>query len=187
MKVLSLTQPWATLMARGEKTIETRSRPNRTLVGQQLAIASTLERSSMVRETCAREPYRSVLARHGLESWRQLPYGQILCHARIVAVMPTGALPIVGGRLQLPPGWTTCGAALAPEELHFGNYSRGRFAYLTAPRTLVRIRPVEAAQCMCGRAGPRGERCGCGETFTGRAAGAQSTWEIDDRFLIPEG
>ena len=65
MKALTLTQPWATLVAVGENSIETRSWG--TSYRGPLAIHSAKGFPRDARELCRMSPYRGVLGRHGYE------------------------------------------------------------------------------------------------------------------------
>ena len=70
MKALTLHQPWASLIADGRKTIETRSwAPPRTLIGERIAIHASLK-----------------VDRPLSEKWfpgEHVPLGAIICTARI--------------------------------------------------------------------------------------------------------
>ena len=53
MKAITLWQPWASLIANGTKTIETRSwAPPRSLLGQRIAIHASARFDRTVREAC---------------------------------------------------------------------------------------------------------------------------------------
>src|SRR5579884_2868615 len=111
---ISLTQPWATLMALGLKRIETRSWPAR-YVGP-IALHAAIHFDTAYRDLCEQEPFRSVLLsdprldpRKPLAS--QLPRGKVLALARPdrwVMVTPETELP------EVP-------------ERSFGNYAWGRY------------------------------------------------------------
>ncbi|MEK3688583.1 ASCH domain-containing protein [Paenibacillus sp. FSL R10-2736] len=75
MKCLTIRQPWATLIALGEKQIETRSWP--TSYRGDLAIHAGMQVDKAI---CKTEPYQSVLARHGYTA-DNLPSGVILAPA----------------------------------------------------------------------------------------------------------
>ena len=134
MKVLSLTQPWATLMAIGAKRYETRSwsTPHRG----PLAIAASKAFPVECRELCEDAPFREVLGAAGYTSWRQLPTGVIVCVVDVVDVIRTESIDLVGYQAE----------QLAPQaeyEYDFGNYADGRFAWLT--RNVRRLeRPIAA-------------------------------------------
>lgn len=118
MKALSLTQPWATLVADGHKTIETRSWATgyRGLV----AIHATKGFPKDARDICGTEPFRSILRTLGYKlpmgrggDRGDLPLGAILAVARLVEVRRTN-------------DWQP----FSEWEQSFGNYSPGRFAWV---------------------------------------------------------
>ena len=79
MKTLTLYQPWASLIAYGVKTIETRSwAPPQGLVGQRIAIhaGKRVERDSLNFGTC-----KAIEKIYGPEWWRDIPVGVVLCTA----------------------------------------------------------------------------------------------------------
>ena len=136
MKSLSLTQPWATLMAIGAKTIETRGWP--TKYRGLLAIHAAKGLPVECRQLRYRHPYQSVLADGGYGEARPLPLGVIVAVVEVFDCRPFfryNLEPIIGTRraseLQLPP-----------HELDFGDFTEGRYGFLT--RNVQRLRvPVE--------------------------------------------
>ncbi|WP_340021040.1 ASCH domain-containing protein [Paenibacillus sp. FSL K6-1096] len=110
MKCLTIRQPWATLIALGEKQFETRSWW--TLYRGPLAIHAGMQ---VDRAICLTEPYRSVLARHGLTS-DDLPTGSIIATSRIA-----DCLEVTSHEVQ--QGWP------GGNEYVFGDYTEGRFAW----------------------------------------------------------
>lgn len=122
MKCLSLWQPWATLMAIGVKTIETRSWPTsyRGLVAIQASKNWDKSRAAM----CLTEPFRSALfQRCAVEAYYRsgnaLPLGSILCVVNLDDCVPTERLE---------------GEPVAERERAFGDYRPGRFGWLTSCR-----------------------------------------------------
>src|SRR6185369_4408805 len=92
MKCFSTCQPWATLIAVGAKSIETRSwqTSHRGLVG----IHASSNFTPAARYLCSQEPFRSVLAGAGYDDWCKLPTGVIVGTAHIVGVRHVGELTI---------------------------------------------------------------------------------------------
>lgn len=140
MKVLTLTQPWATLVAIGAKKIETRSW--QTSYRGPLAIhaakglGSVGGKSGLFR-LCSVDPFASVLrAWHAYapsypEVW--LPFGAIVAVCELVDCRPTdfeaadskyGWDKFIGNELTY---WY-----LTPQERAFGDYTPGRYAWLLA-------------------------------------------------------
>lgn len=129
MKAITLTQPWATLMAIGAKQIETRS------WGAQyrgpLAIhAAKGGVTAGVRRFRESEPCRSALAaaRVGV-----LPMGAIVAYGILVGVVRTGA-DLMEYVVTRPD--------LSPHEAAFGDYSLGRYAWIFAG-----VHPVPPVPC----------------------------------------
>lgn len=130
MKALTLTQPWATLVAIGAKTIETRSW--QTFYHGPLAIHAAKGFPAWAREfadydvTC-----RDVLYDAGIGRLNQprpstmLPIGAIVAVAHLGSVWRITERYIEGvNRCRAP------GLELPPYEEHFGDYAPGRYAWL---------------------------------------------------------
>lgn len=127
MKALSLTQPWATLVAIGAKRLETRSW--RSEYRGPLAIHASKSFPGEDQELCSDEPFVGALRRGGYDlitsPYRSNPYGW-------AHLLPLGAIVAVGvlaGVVRVPatPGYV-CGTLLPPgePEASFGNYEPGR-------------------------------------------------------------
>ena len=136
MKALTLTQPWASLVAVGAKQIETRGwyTSHRGLLaihaGKGLADMSKDEYIRL----CHTEPFASALRLH-YEAVKDIPRGAIVAICRLIGCLPTpreGAISVYehyddDGRMlintQIPP---------AEPERSFGNFEPGRFAWILA-------------------------------------------------------
>jgi hypothetical protein len=94
VRIISLWQPWASLMALNEKRIETRSWGTR--YRGELAIASTLKFDKDARALCRVMPFRLALERHGITDPEQLPLGAILCRTMLRGVLPTSDFVLAG-------------------------------------------------------------------------------------------
>lgn len=132
MKALSLSQPWATLVAIGEKQIETRgwSTPHRGTI----AIHAAKRFPKAARELCFSQPFAHALLRHDAARPSELPLGAIVAVAELTHVIPTGPR----GRFWLND--------LSLQERAFGNYRDGRFAwFLTNIRALREPIPAKGA------------------------------------------
>jgi activating signal cointegrator 1 len=110
MKCLTIRQPWATLIALGEKQIETRSWP--TSYRGDLAIHAGMQVDKAI---CKTEPYQSVLTRHGYTA-DNLPSGVILATSRLAGCC--GVTP-----QQAQQSWP------GGNEYVFGDYAEGRYAW----------------------------------------------------------
>ena len=114
MKALTLTQPWATLVALGEKAIETRSWY--TPFRGEIAIHAAMGFPGWAKRLCFEEPFSIVLSKHGL-SPDNLPLGRILCTVSLEDCIETRSLN---------PDYPS------EQERAFGDFSYGRFAWLLA-------------------------------------------------------
>ena len=127
MKAISLWQPWATLMALGEKQIETRSWA--APFSGELAICSAKKFNAECRAIAAADPFRMVLevngmiSKHGLGIIPEpLPLGFVLCVVDLKDCYPTRAFEGVSAR---------AGIYLSAREAAFGDFTPGRFAWMT--------------------------------------------------------
>jgi hypothetical protein len=117
MKVISIIQPWATLIMLGEKRYETKSR--RTHYRGELGIHASKKVNKGI---CELEPFKSVLAKHGYTA-DNLPTGAIL--GRVIlrdcqeVVYDRGDYAILGVSTRTAAG----------NEYAFGDYTEGRFVY----------------------------------------------------------
>lgn len=128
MKALTLTQPWATLVAIGAKRIETRSWA--TSYRGLLAIHAAqgyvgLSGPAGFMGRCNSEPFKSALATAGL-THRDLPRGAIVAVCRLVDCVPT-----CGDGYYRDPDRRVI-MQVDDQERAFGDYSLGRYAWLLA-------------------------------------------------------
>ena len=125
MRALTLTQPWASLIAIGASSVETRSWRSDYRGPLAIHAAKGFPREAMA--LCATEPFASALAAGGIERVADLPRGAVIALCALLDVVP-----IPGERAFLRtlrevdrhpnPEW----------EIAFGDYSRGRFAWRLA-------------------------------------------------------
>ncbi len=143
MKAITLTQPWATLVAIGAKRIETRSW--KTDYRGPLAIHAAKGFPKFARDICMYKPFVCALMEHDYATGyvnseipmllypdeKPLPLGEIVATCQLVRV----------ARIQHPPekiqGWRWDGPdgkqyefELSNDEIAFGNYSPGRYAWM---------------------------------------------------------
>lgn len=137
MRAITIRQPWASLIALGQKFVETRSR--RIGFRGPLAIhaSGTLEPWQVA--LMAEEPFRTVLEAAGLirvdpgdrsVNVTALPLGAIVAHAELIACAPVEEV-----RIRLLPKIAL--QKHPPHEIAFGDYSAGRFGWL-----LDQVRPL---------------------------------------------
>jgi len=131
MRAITIRQPWATLIALGEKRFETRSR--RTHIRGPLAIHAG---KNVDREACEREPIKSTLAKHGYTA-ENLPTGAIIATCNLSDCLAMGAVD--GDRISLA-GNRVGYLDIESNEYHFGWYERGRFA--NELTNVKRINPI---------------------------------------------
>jgi activating signal cointegrator 1 len=109
---LSVLQPWASLVAIGAKRYETRSW--RTDYRGPIAIHASKKLDRQARDFCSNAIVAAAYRRAGVtDPSKQLPRGAVVATAQLVAVYRTEDLR----------------AHLSEEELTFGFYGNGRFAW----------------------------------------------------------
>lgn len=152
MRTITLTQPWATLVAIGAKQIETRSWS--TAYRGPLAIHAAKGlgpvggKSGYLEFCTANEYVYAALHNAGLvpfewdaDALLALPFGKIVAVCELVECKPTGSIHEhfeawhVEGRRKL---WF-----LTDQERAMGDYSRGRFAWLLDGISML-AKPVPA-------------------------------------------
>lgn len=127
MKCLSLWQPWASLVAWGNKRVETRSWA--TAYRGELAIHASKRWTRDLIETCHDSPFSERILQHG--SPASLPRGAVVAVVQLIAVRRTE---------EVEP-------RLDDEEVDFGDYTPGRFAwFLGDARPLVEPYPLRGHQ-----------------------------------------
>jgi hypothetical protein len=123
MKVISIIQPWATLIAIGEKNFETRSWS--TKYRGPIAIHASKKIDKTV---CKSEPFRSVLEAYGYTE-KELPTGMIIATAHLTECFKVEK--DCGDYAVITDGF------IAGNEYKFGDYTPGRFAWLLVRRKLL--------------------------------------------------
>lgn len=126
MKALTVTQPWATLIASGAKRIETRSWRTRYRGPLAIHAAATLPRWAL--RACFNELIASALGAASIRNLSDLPRGAVVAVAELVDCQPVDELP---RRL------------LTAHERRFGDYTPGRYGWVLDDVRLLR-RPVPA-------------------------------------------
>lgn len=114
MLVLSLLDPWASLVVIGAKAIETRSWPAPARAGGRIAIhASKAFRRAEV-EAFLSPPFYEVLAAAGITNAAAMPRGAIIGTARLTGCFPTEEVLAKG---------------ISDQERMFGNYEPERWGW----------------------------------------------------------
>lgn len=144
MKALTLTQPWATLVALGAKRIETRSWS--TSYRGPLAIHAAKRLADLGSEhelmlLCRREPFRSALIGAGYLGTPGLPRGAIVATCTLLDCVPTqhpgaanepGKPWFTGARKGVGQHYYEVPPPEGSNEYAFGDYAPGRYAWLLA-------------------------------------------------------
>lgn len=123
MKAITIIQPWASLIALGEKKIETRSW--KTSYRGPLLIHAGKKREKCF---CDKEPFYSVLHSNGISSSDELSTGVIIAKCNLVdCIKMTGwilkDLRVISAKLE-------DGQIITGNELEFGDYAPGRYAWI---------------------------------------------------------
>jgi hypothetical protein len=111
IKAISLTQPWATLVAIGAKKIETRSWD--TPYRGPIAIHASRRFPESDQMLCFREPFASALRAAGYVSPKELPTGSVLAIGQLVDCTQVFA----------------AAPDFSAQELAFGDFSYGRWLW----------------------------------------------------------
>jgi hypothetical protein len=161
MKALTLTQPWASLVAIGAKRIETRSWS--TSYRGPLAIHAAKGFPNDARRLCMQEPFRYALFADlpsdgpFRDKVNDLPLGEIVAVCRLTAVHRVICTPSIPPQLKmfafddtLSAPRSTKQVMLPPDkpERSFGDYSPGRFAWILAD--VRRLKHTVPAKGMLG-------------------------------------
>jgi activating signal cointegrator 1 len=141
MRTLSLWQPWCSLVAWGEKRIETRGWTTNyrgPLALHAVGSGNWTRRLKQAMSQAFNDPiFQAVLNAHGISYQDQLPSGSILCIVRLLWIRPTD-------HVMADPEMK---AQLTDRELTFGNYESGRFAWgLELVRTFSQPIPAKGHQ-----------------------------------------
>lgn len=117
MKALTLTQPWATLVALGAKRIETRTW--HTKYTGPIAIHAAKGFPKWAQETCWRDPFDEVLrGLLGDGTWKCID----------PKLLPTAAV-IATANLDSCRSTSDVAGEISEQERAFGDYSAGRYAW----------------------------------------------------------
>lgn len=113
MKAISLWQPYASLVASGLKTIETRHwQPPRALIGKPIVIHAAKRWTSEEIAITSAFMQRFPSVRAAFHNTLDLPLGAVLVAVKLVACIPSESL-----------------INLSDEERAFGNYAPGRYGW----------------------------------------------------------
>jgi hypothetical protein len=124
MKALTLTQPWATLVAVGSKRIETRSwAPPKSILGERIAIHAAKGFPKECQRLVYEEPFTDALIYAGLNRVADLPRGVVVATAVLRNFWSTNETRCLENLCEM----YDCEFKLESE---FGDYSKHRFAWV---------------------------------------------------------
>lgn len=126
MKAITLTQPWASLVAIGAKRVETRSW--RTPYRGPLAIHAAKDYPQWAKDTAWEEPFLSALKAY---PGPPLPLGAVVATCRLVACIPTREL-LAGLLIECDPVVQSIPFVMTEQERAFGDYEPGRWGWILA-------------------------------------------------------
>lgn len=138
LQSISLWQPWASLIAIGVKTIETRHwQPPHALIGQRIAIHAAKKWDAGLASLTWITPFREDLTAAGLYDFptrhHRLPLGAVVATAVIAECHSTNRHAFLG--------------TLSERERAYGNYGPNRYGWvLTDVQALVAPIPWRGAQ-----------------------------------------
>ncbi|MCD1257421.1 ASCH domain-containing protein [Paenibacillus athensensis] len=134
MKVITIRQPWATLIALGEKRYETRSWQTAHRGVLAIHAGQTLDQLA-----CRQEPIATMLQQYGFTA-KTLPLGAVIATCQLVDCLRVAADK--DGRAWLERfGADT--VAVDGNEYRFGDYAAGRYAWELREVTPVRPSKVK--------------------------------------------
>ena len=126
MKVITIIQPWASLIALGEKMIETRSWATKYRGEILIHAGKQIDKVSM-----QKEEYLKVLKKHGIENAEQLPTGVILAKCKIdrcLKMLDTRLDIVEEEHCILDDG--AMGMVVSGQEYKFGFYEANRYGWI---------------------------------------------------------
>ena len=136
MKAITLHQPWASLIAHGVKTIETRSWAPSGILGERMAIHA----GKRVERSLDPETGRAIAALYGPEWWLDVPRGVVVCTALVAdvrCVLENDSVLAYLSQSSVPDASQT-----VPIDSH-GDFGRGRWLWFL--RDVQRLKtPVPA-------------------------------------------
>lgn len=136
MKAITIKQPWASLIALGEKKIETRAW--KTSYRGPILIHAGKQIDNWI---CHQEPYLKILNSHNIILSSDLPTGVIIAKAILVdCIKMNDLVPNDDG----DPIASTLenGQVISGNEFEFGDYSTGRYAWIL--EDIEQIKPIPA-------------------------------------------
>lgn len=126
MKVLTLIQPFATLIAVNEKKFETRHwKPKEDNPIWKEGFLIHAGKSKQFLDLCDEEPFKSILLKHGYTKYN-LPMGVILARTELAGYYKS---IYDNGKMARLENKCTTNYVIDGNEYEFGDYTEGRFAW----------------------------------------------------------
>lgn len=123
MKAITIHQPWASLIAHGNKTIETRSFP--VSYRGPIAIHAGKHWDDELEEMVVTEPFRTIFENHP-----PLPLGSVIATAQLIRCVKFVSVSRSRNHrlVQFEPSgnWYPC----SQYELEFGDFATGRYGWM---------------------------------------------------------
>ena len=138
MKAITLYQPWASLIAIGAKSFETRSwSPPKSLIGQRIAIHAAARTPRLQEIADLMDDPFTLLANTGafelLKIWWErddgLPLGAVVCTAILAAAYQCGD-EVIPGHVEIVKAISRVDDPVSIPIDPFGDYSPGHWAWL---------------------------------------------------------
>jgi hypothetical protein len=140
VKVLSLLQPWASLWVAGAKRIETRGFG--TKYRGRIAVAASKRFGIDEKHLCSTDRFAVALDEIGIKKLRDVPLGVILGWITLTDCREMVSAPFGADDLMGTFAVASSNPALTRNELAFGNYAPGRFAWLTSTERFILAEPI---------------------------------------------
>lgn len=147
LQAISLWEPWASAIAAGLKSVETRHwKPPKRLVGQRIAIHAAKRKFGIGSETAdivrslTLPSYRRLSEHlHGAdpEDWYGYPLGCVVATAELTRVYQTNEVQVLGHDVGVAVTHDGSRLSIGTTERHLGDYSPGRYAWLLSDVTAL--------------------------------------------------
>ncbi|MOA01821.1 ASCH domain protein [compost metagenome] len=135
MRTITILQPWASLIALGEKQFETRSWPTKYRGPVAIHAGKRLDR-----QACLERSINDALVRNGITEWGEIPLGAVVAIAELKNCLKSIDTWTDGYILE------NLTSVYAPEH-EFGDFTPGRFAWeMTDVKRLAEPIPAKGQQ-----------------------------------------
>lgn len=151
MKAITIHQPWATLIALGEKKFETRGWATKYRGPIAIHAGKQIDMTAMV------EPeIRAALLLNDITDWTQLPFGAVIATATLAECWAVSTYD-QDGSMYLFEGVGGGTRSISFKEEKFGWYEPGRYAWELANVRRIEPLPAKGQQGLWNWDNPAGE------------------------------